>query len=201
MNAMDNNKIKTVAIYARVSTNKQEAQNQLAELYTFADRQGWEIISEYTDQQSGGTSERKEFKRLFSDAHKRKFDLVLFWALDRFSREGALATLKHLEQLQSYGVAYKSYTEQYIDSAGIFKDAIVAIMSTLAKQERVRLSERTKAGLARAKAQGKRLGMTPLSPTTIAKIKRLRKQEKLSYRVIASTVGVSLGSVANVLKG
>ncbi len=195
---MDNQEIKSVAIYARVSTSKQETQNQLDELRVFADRQGWQIFDEYIDHQSGSTSERKEFKHLFADAHKRKFDLVLFWALDRFSREGALATLKHLEQLQSYGVGYKSYTEQYFDSAGMFREAIIAIMAALAKQERVRLSERTKAGLARAKSQGKRLGMPPLPQEKIQMIKKLRTQG-LSYRAIVSKADVSLGSVAKVL--
>ena len=57
-----------------------------------------------------------------------KFDLVLFWALDRFSREGVLETLQYLERLNSYGVAWRSYTEQYLDSAGVFKDAIVSII-------------------------------------------------------------------------
>jgi DNA invertase Pin-like site-specific DNA recombinase len=79
---------------------------------------------------------------------------VLFWSLDRFSCEGALPTLQHLNLLESYSVGYKSYTEQYLDSTGIFKEAVVSILAIVAKQERVRLSERTEAGLARAKSKG-----------------------------------------------
>ncbi len=81
--------------------------------------------------------------RLFAAASQRKFDVVLFWSLDRFSREGVLETLRHLERLASYGVGYRSFTEQYLDSFGIFKDAVLAILEVIAKQERVRLSERT----------------------------------------------------------
>ena len=73
----------------------------------------------------------------------------------------ALATLKYLQELDSYGVNWKSYTEQYLDSAGIFKDAIISLMATLAKQERLRISERTIAGMERARAKGKRIGRPP----------------------------------------
>ena len=71
---------------------------------------------------------------------------MLFWSLDRFSREGALPTLQQLNLLESYGVGYKSYTGQYLDSTGIFKEAVISILAIVAKQERVRLSERTRAG-------------------------------------------------------
>jgi DNA invertase Pin-like site-specific DNA recombinase len=84
--------------------------------------------------------------------------LVVFWALDRFSREGVLPTLNHLQRLDSWGVAWRSYTEQYIDSTGIFKEAVIAIMATIAKQENLRRSERILAGLARAKRNGSKLG-------------------------------------------
>ncbi len=123
---------------------------------------------------------------------------MLFWALDRFSREGVLETLKHLERLDSYGVAYKSYTEQYIDSAGIFRDPIIAFMAALAKQERVRLSERTRAGLDRAKSQGKKLGRPALSAGKIKEIRKLKAQG-LSVRKIAVQTSVSVGSVTNAL--
>ena len=96
--------------------------------------------------------------RLFEDARKGLFDGVVFWSLDRFSREGVLPTLQRLEQLSSYGVDWISYSEQYLDSTGPFKDAVVSIMATLAKQERVRLSERTKAGLERASRAGQASG-------------------------------------------
>src|SRR6267378_2974820 len=147
-----------IAIYARVSTDKQDTGNQLAQLREFAAKQNWEITGEYCDYESGSKSDRAEFQRMFADASKRRFDLVLFWALDRLSREGVLETLQHLNRLTSYGVGYRSFTEQYFDSCGIFKDAVIAIIATVAKQERVRLSQRVKAGLETARAKGTRLG-------------------------------------------
>src|SRR5271166_4509113 len=138
-----------VALYSRISTKdgRQDAENQLGQLRDFAAKQGWEVIREYIDQESGSRPDRPEFKQMFQDASQRRFDLVLFWSLDRLSREGVLQTLNHLNRLASHGIGFRSFTEQYLDSCGIFKDAIIGIMATLAKQERLRISERTIAGL------------------------------------------------------
>ena len=161
-----------VAIYARVSTRDkgQTTDNQLPDLRRYAEVHGWTIYNQ------------------------RKFDLVLFWSLDRFSREGVLPTLQHLNQLESWGVGFKSYTEQYLDSTGIFKDAVISILAVVAKQERVRLSERTKAGLARTKAKGTVLGRKAVEPNVIEEIERLSREGR-SERAIAQELGVSKGVV------
>ncbi len=203
-----NTKIERVAIYARVSTDKrqndprrQETENQLVQLREFCDHQGWSITGEYIDRASGSKSDRPAFKQLFEDAHQHKFDLVFFWALDRFSREGVLETLTYLQRLDQCGVAYRSFTEQYIDSAGMFRDAIISILATLAKQERVRMSERTIAGLERARAKGKQLGRPPLSPEIIEDIRKLRALDPpISFRKIAAKHKISVGSAAKALK-
>jgi DNA invertase Pin-like site-specific DNA recombinase len=124
------------AIYARVSTKDkgQSTENQTPDLRRFAQVLGYEIYKEYTEEESGGTTNRSEFKKLFVDTHQRKFDLVLFWSLDRFSPEGTSATLQHLNLLGSYGVGFKSYTEQYLDSTGIFKEAVISILATVTKR-------------------------------------------------------------------
>lgn len=184
----------TIAIYSRISTDKQDTENQLAQLREFAPTQGWQIVQEYVDVESGAKSDRPEFQRMFRDASQRKFDLVLFWALDRLSREGVLATLQHLNRLESYGVGFRSFTEPYFDSCGVFKDAVIAIMATLAKQERVRRAERTKAGLAIARARGKTLGRPRILRATTADVTRLRACGK-SFRHVARELGISLHSV------
>jgi DNA invertase Pin-like site-specific DNA recombinase len=165
-----------VALYARVSTTKQDNENQLAQLHEFASKQDWTVFDRYIDQESGSTSDRAEFQRMFADASKRKFDLVLFWALDRFSREGVLDTLQHFNRLESYGVGFRSFTEPFFDLCGVFKDAVVAIMATMAKQERVKRAERTRAGLAVARARGKTLGRPRTVRVHSAEIIRLRQQ-------------------------
>ena len=183
-----------IALYLRVSTDKQETENQALQLRDFAEKQGWQIVLEYVDYESGGKNDRAQFRRMFEDASRRKFDMLLFWALDRLSREGVLETLQHLNRLTSYGVGYKSYTEQFFDSCGIFKDAVIAIMATLAKQERIKRSERTKAGLERVRAAGKRLGRpVRLNGEHHAAVDRLRAQG-VSFRAIARELGISLRS-------
>jgi DNA invertase Pin-like site-specific DNA recombinase len=94
-----------VAIYARVSTKEkgQNAENQLHQLRAFAEQHG-PLYKVYTDQESGGKADRTEFKHLLLEAYQKKFDLVVFWRLDRFSREGALATLRYLKELKDHGV-------------------------------------------------------------------------------------------------
>lgn len=189
-----------VAIYARVSTKDkgQSTENQLPDLRRYAQVQQWDICKEYSEEESGSTANRTEFKKLFADAHQRKSDLVLFWSLDRFSREGALPTLKHLEVLASYGVGYKSYTEQYLDSTGIFKEAVVSILAIVAKQERVRLSERTRAGIERAKSKGTKLGKPGLAQEQIDQVRRL-KGGGLSNYAIGKSMNISATTVAKYL--
>lgn len=138
-----------IALYLRVSTDQQEAENQAIQLRDFCAKQGWQIVREYCDYETGAKSDRAEFRQMFVDASRRKFDLLLFWALDRLSREGVLETLQYLNRLTAHGIAWRSFTEQFFHSCGLFRDAVIAIMATLAKQERVKRSERTRAGLAR----------------------------------------------------
>jgi DNA invertase Pin-like site-specific DNA recombinase len=123
----------------------------------------------------------------------------LFWALDRLSREGVLETLQHLNRLTGYGVGYRSFTEQYFDSCGIFKDAVISIIATVAKQERVRLSERVKAGLDRTRARGTRLGRPPVS-VSAAQVRELRAAGK-SFQQISSELNISKSAAHSLSKG
>src|SRR5580700_7209014 len=97
----------TIAIYARVSTKDkgQDTENQLAQLREFAAKQGWTVFREYVDRESGAKSDRLEFRQMFEDAGRRRFDMLLFWSLDRLSREGVLETLQHLNRLTTCGVS------------------------------------------------------------------------------------------------
>ena len=190
----------TCALYPRVSTKgtRQDTENQLVQLREFSAKQGWTIGREYVDRVTGKHSDREQFQKLFEDASQKKFDIVLFWSLDRFSREGVRETLNHLERLNSYGVNFRSFTEQYLDSCGIFKDAVLAILAVIAKQERVRLSERTLAGLAKARRHG-RIGGRPKVVCDRGKVERLRAAG-LSLTEIAAKVGASKSSVHRMIQ-
>lgn len=191
------------AIYARISTRdgRQDAENQLRQLRKFAASQRWRIVNEFVDKASGKRGDREQFQKMLSAASRREFDVLLFWSLDRLSREGTVETLNHLQRLTGYGVNYRSFTEQYLDSTGMFKEAVIGILAAVAKQERVRLSERTIAGLERAKAQG-RVGGRPRvdeNPAIMKKLQRLRKQGR-SIRQIAAELKLANGTVAKLVK-
>ena len=150
---------------------------------------------EYCDQESGGSAERPQFQQLFKDAHQRRFDVVLFWSLDRFSREGVTETLNHLQRLTATGVQFKSFTEQYLDSTGVFRDAIIGFLAAIAKQERVRFSERIKAGQARS---SKAPGRPAIADSVIAELRRLRG-EGLSFKKIQLATGVPVATMHKYL--
>jgi DNA invertase Pin-like site-specific DNA recombinase len=190
-----------VALYGRVSTKDkgQDTENQLSQLRAFAATQGWTVVHEYVDRATGKHSDREQFQRLFQDASQRKFDLVLFWSLDRFSREGVLETLNHLQRLSAHGVGYRSFTEQYLDSCGVFKDAVLSILATIAKQERIRLSERTIAGLEKARRAG-RIGGRPRVVVDRDRLAQL-DEEGWTTREIGDECGISAASVSRLLKG
>ena len=177
-----------VAIYARVSTKDkgQEVENQLRQL------------REFIDHETAKTDDRAEFQAMFRDASTRKFDVLLFWALDRLSREGVLETLQHLNRLTSYGVGYRSFTEQYFDSCGIFKDAVIAIVATVAKQERVRISQRVRAGLETARAKGVKLGR----PQVVVDARRIAmlRNSGASWSTVCRETGLSKGTAQRALR-
>lgn len=192
------------ALYARISTKDkgQDTENQLHQLRQFAQSMNWQIVTEFVDRKSGKTAEREQFQKMFEAASRREFDVLLFWSLDRLSREGVVETLNHLQRLTSYGVQWRSYTEQYLDSTGMFREAVIGILAAIAKQERVRLSERTMAGLERARRNG-RVGGRPKAedadPKLAAKVFDLRNQGK-SLRQIRDEVGLSTNTIMRLLE-
>jgi len=158
-----------VALYARVSKDEkadderyQNPENQLSPLREFARSQGWEVVKEYIDQKSGASPNRPAFKELRQDAHKNLFDGVLIWKIDRFSREGISTTLAYIEQLKTLNIWIKSMTEGWLDTqnAGI-GELMLAIMAWAASEERKKISERTKAGIAEKKKRGEWKGGRP----------------------------------------
>ena len=181
-----------VAIYARVSTDNkgQDPENQLVQLRAWCDRMGYIIVGEYVDHESGSKSadQRQQLGRLFAAAAQREFDILLVWALDRFSRKGMASTVADLQRLSSYGASFHSFSEPHLSTDNeLVRDVLLAVLASLAKLERQKISERTKAGLERARAKGKRLGRAPFSRAAEEKLRAALDTGKNWHRVSRST--------------
>jgi len=165
----------------RVSTTEQTTDNQLPALKAYAESRGWDIVDCYEEVESAWKAgHQKELSRLLNECRNglRKFDIVLVWSLDRLSREGAAAILNLVNTFKAYGVRIISYQESWTEAPGEIGEVLYAIAGWVAKMESQRRSERTKAGLARAVAQGKKLGRPQGSKD---KKKRSRKGYLLRY--------------------
>ena len=162
------------SIYVRVSTGAQDTANQLSVLKDWAKRRGFEISRVYSEEESAWKAgHQRELARLLQDSRKRKFDVLLVWALDRLSREGSLAILSLVNRLKICGVKVMSYQESWTEAPGELAELLYALTGWVARMESQRRSERTKAGLARVKAQGKRLGRPPGSKDRRRRRRRL----------------------------
>ena len=123
-------------------------------------------MREYVEHENGGkgVEYRKQLAAMFAGATRREFDLLLVWSLDRFSREGMAATVGYLQRLALNGVAFRSFTEEHLSTENeLVRNILLATLSSLAKLEREKISQRTKAGLERARAKGKVLGRPKFS--------------------------------------
>jgi DNA invertase Pin-like site-specific DNA recombinase len=187
------------AIYARISTNKQDTTNQLIQLWEFCERQTWMVVTEFCDVVSGsGKKDRANFERMMLAASRREFDVVVFWSLDRLSREGIVKTLGYLEQLRCWGIGWRSYTQPFLDTGNdVVNGIVLSVLAAVAKQERITISERTKAGLVRARRAGKQLGRRAVY-VDVKAAKKLQG-EGLGVRGVAARLGISVNTLRNRL--
>jgi DNA invertase Pin-like site-specific DNA recombinase len=181
-----------VAIYARVSTKDQSCEMQVRDLRTYCAARGFTIVREYIDiGVSGGKDSRPQLNELMADARKRKVDSILVWRFDRFARSTKHLLLA-LEEFRSLGIQFVSYQEN-IDTTSPLGQALFTIVSAVAQLERDLIRERVSAGIRNARACGKQLGR-PKRIVNRDAICRLR-QDGLSLRQIAKTLGVGYGTV------
>jgi DNA invertase Pin-like site-specific DNA recombinase len=180
------------AIYARVSKGDgpQTTENQLLELRRIAQSQSWTIYQEYADNASGTKADRDQLQEMLMDASRRKFDVLLVWASDRLTREGASSMMHYLGTLDGYGVRFRWYTESFLDTTGPVRDLLIAIAGWLAQQEGGKIRIRTLAGQARA--QGKHIG-GPKIAVDVRRLASLRSQG-CSWSQIVKQTGVSMGT-------
>lgn len=189
--------MKRVVIYARVSTGGQTVENQLRELELVGSRVGWEIVGRYVDQGISGAkgrAERPELGRMMKAVIRREFDLVAAWSVDRLGRS-LQELVSILNELRERKVDLYLH-QQGLDTSTAAGRAMYQMLGVFAEFERAIIVERIHAGLARARAQGKRLSR-PLTPeAAVERIRELRARG-MSLRLIAEELGVSKSTVAN----
>src|ERR1039458_8370861 len=181
-----------IGIYARVSTKDQSCQLQVRDLRAYCTARGFDLVREYVDVgQSGAKDSRPELNKLMDDARKGQFDAIVVWRFDRFARS-TKHLLSALEEFRSLGIQFISYQEN-IDTSSALGQALFTIVSAVAQLERDLIRERVSAGIRNARANGKKLGR-PKSTVDRERILEL-KEQGLSLRQIAATLGVGYGTV------
>jgi DNA invertase Pin-like site-specific DNA recombinase len=185
--------MKRAVLYLRVSTIDQHPETQGIELRQFARQRGYEIVEEYVDHGISGTKVRRPaLDRLLKDAPRRKFDVLLVWSCDRLARS-TKHFLQVLDELNELGIQFLSQREA-IDTEGPLGRAIVVIISAIAELERSLIVERVRAGMRRAKLEGRRIGRTPLDVDHAALV-RDRLVGMMSLTAVAKKYGLSRASV------
>lgn len=183
--------MKRAAIYARVSTvdRGQDPETQLRQLREYAERRDFPVAAEYVDHASGTRNDRVEYRAMLEAAHRRAFDVLLVWRYDRFARS-MRELVNALAEFEGLGIDFISYSEG-ADTTTPQGRLLFGIMASLAEFERSLIAERVKAGMQRARAQGKHTGRPRLPGTKRQAILELLAEGKLSRRAIGRKLGVS----------
>ncbi len=192
--------MKRVAIYARVSTNGQSVTNQLRELRQVAKRQGWKVVAEFMDRGVSGAkgrAQRPQFDKLCQAATRREIDLIMSWSVDRLGR-----SLQHLVtflgEIHAKGVDLYLH-QQGVDTSTPAGKALFQMCGVFAVFERSMIQERDKAGLARARAQGKKLGRPRVAASIERKV-RTHRTKGMGIKAIARKLGIGTGTVQRIVK-
>ncbi len=189
--------MKRAALYVRVSTVDQHPETQLHDLRQLAEQRGLQIVGEYVDHGfSGMRARRPELDRMMEDARRHKFDVLMVWACDRLARS-TRHLLQTLDELSGFGIQFLSQREA-IDTEGPLGRAIIVIVSAMAELERCIIIERVRAGMRRAKLEGRQIGRSRLDVNREQVI--LDRRSGMSLTQVAKKHGISRASVCRLMK-
>jgi DNA invertase Pin-like site-specific DNA recombinase len=187
--------VKRAAIYTRVSTADQHPENQLLDLRQLARQRGFEVVAEHSDTISGTRPKRPGLDQLLAEARRGKFDVVLVWAFDRVAR-----SVKHflevLDELNHLSLEFVSFREN-IDTCGPLGRAMIIIVGAIAELERNLIVERVRAGLRRARLEGRHIGRRPLQIDRVALLNDCARG--LSLAQLARSYAISRTTVRRLL--
>jgi DNA invertase Pin-like site-specific DNA recombinase len=188
--------MKRAALYLRVSTIDQHPETQMHDLKQLAAQRGFEIVAEYTDRVSGTKAKRPGLGDLMREARRGRFDVLLVWASDRIARS-TKHFLEVLDELNRLNIEFVSFREQ-IDTGGPLGRALVVIIGAIAELERNLIVERVRAGMRRARLEGRQIGRKPIAVDRQA-ILRDRETGK-SLAQLAQSYRVSRATIHRVLR-
>jgi DNA invertase Pin-like site-specific DNA recombinase len=183
------------ALYARVSTPEQSLDNQLIDLRRMAKTRGYEIVREYTDVMSGTKAKRPGLTDLLRDARKKRFDAIFVAAFDRVARS-TKNFLELIDELNDLGIEFASAREA-IDTSGPMGRMFVTLIGSIAELERSLIVERIRAGMRRAKLEGRRLGRLPLD---VNRAGIVHDRATMSLTQVAKKHGVSRATVVRLVR-
>ena len=188
--------MKRAVLYVRVSTPDQSIEPQLLDLRQMAAARGYEIVREYSDKLSGTKSKRPGLDALLSDAQRHRFDVVMVWAFDRMARS-VRHFLEVLDELNHLGIEFVSFRES-IDTSGPLGRAMVVIVGAIAELERNLIVERVKAGMRRAKLEGRQIGRSRLDVNREQVV--TDRRSGMSLTQVAKKHCISRASVCRLMK-
>ena len=189
-------KLKTAAIYARVSSRGQSPDMQLIALREYAEKRGFKVFREYVDVVSGVAETREQYDQLFSDVRRRLVDVVMVWKFDRFARSTKML-LSALDEFHNLGVDFISYQEN-IDTTSALGRVMFTLIGAIAEFEREMILTRVRAGIHRARLKGTHIGRPPVSKLQKDRVRELRGQG-LSIRQIAAQEKIAVGTISKCL--
>lgn len=183
------------AVYLRVSTDRQTTANQRPEVEQLVAARGFEVVRVY-EEEGSAAKKRPVFDRMIKAARRGEFSVLVIWAIDRFGRS-MVGNLQDLLDLDRVGISVVSVKESWMDTAGPVRSLLIAIFSWAAEQERLRLVERTRAGLERARHRGAKLGR-PRVRVDLDRVAELR-DDGMSVREVAKTMGITYGTARRAI--
>jgi putative DNA-invertase from lambdoid prophage Rac len=192
---------KRAVIYLRVSTTDQSTENQLPELERICEEKGWGIVEVLEEESSAWEGRRENFQQLFEMAHRQEYDVLVVWSLDRLDRRGIQETLQSLKRLDEHDIQFYSYQEPYLSTLEAHtRELIISVLSWVAQMESERRSERVKAGLQRARENGKDLGRPKKANDREREmIRKMYHDDNLSMGTIADKTDLSKGTIHNII--
>jgi DNA invertase Pin-like site-specific DNA recombinase len=184
---MTNNRPHRACLWLRVSTDSkgQDPELQRADLEGVCQQRDWQIVKVYEVEESAfGRTPRQQFQNMLEDARRGKFDVLVVWSLDRFSREGDWSVSRIMAALQDWNIRFYSYNEPFLDTTGPFAGFLIPLFAWLARQESIRKGKAVKLGIEKAKAKGKAIGRPIVVDQIDAELVVLLRKNGKSWREI-----------------